>query len=524
MLTKLVSLEDIQTTTKNPRQMASADGIEDLATSIQEVGLLHPLHVKELSNSKYEILAGERRYHAVSTLGWTEVAVVIHAGDVPEDEIRHIENAARKNVHFMDLVDLVKRVRKEKKSDEATAKALGESVRRVKTLLRMSELPTAVTDHLRKGSLSFEHGQLLLDVPQEFHEELLQDWPATEWQGMQSINECRNDLDRLGRDLSNATWPLDQPIADDPACSTCPQNTGSEAMLFQLGDKATCVQAECFDRKLKWQINEAWKEIAEDQKKETLPEKEWSKLEKKFKYVRHHFPNCEYLNIREPLNSLIHGSSKAYIANVIDKSVPRWWIVQPNTAEVLLIALKEDVRASLRKKGLLETPDSEELEELDEFAEAELPDHIRQRREERKEAELLVQQNKEIMWNTIDNILLAVRARGLEHPQMTEVSKLLCLEWAKSQFNTDGVEEMFSHWGWELPATATDEKKVDLHAPRTKLLQALTQRAESEGCDAVWWSQMTMVLIILDMAPTVSRPELPDALTEIAKTLQIEVR
>ena len=75
-----IELDQIEASPPNPRQ--KIDGVDELAASLQEYGLLQPVVVRRMDGA-YELIAGHRRLAAAKRLGWTQIAAVVR--DETED-------------------------------------------------------------------------------------------------------------------------------------------------------------------------------------------------------------------------------------------------------------------------------------------------------------------------------------------------------------------------------------------------------------------------------------------------------
>src|SRR6266508_4135305 len=93
-----VDLKQIQPNRLNPRTQFSKSGLDDLAASIRQYGILEPIIVRP-SNGHYEVVVGERRYRAAQQAGLDEVPVLIH--DYTDEEVMEInlvENVQREDL------------------------------------------------------------------------------------------------------------------------------------------------------------------------------------------------------------------------------------------------------------------------------------------------------------------------------------------------------------------------------------------------------------------------------------------
>ncbi|MBW4428358.1 MAG: ParB/RepB/Spo0J family partition protein [Nostoc desertorum CM1-VF14] len=97
---QFVSIEKIQLSVQQPRRYFDPKKLEQLVQSVKEHGILEPLLVRYLSNDKYELVAGERRYRAASLAGLTEVPVIARSlNDQEALQLSLVENLQRDDLN-----------------------------------------------------------------------------------------------------------------------------------------------------------------------------------------------------------------------------------------------------------------------------------------------------------------------------------------------------------------------------------------------------------------------------------------
>ena len=165
--TKL-SIGDIVPNPNQPRTHFNETELNELSESIREHGVLQPLLVRK-KGSKYEIIAGERRYQAARAAGLTEVPVVIR--DISDDDVFKlalIENLQRSDLTPLEEARGYQQLIKEKGlTQEELAKALSKSRSAITNTIRLLDLPKEVQAFVEDGSLSAGHARAILSVPSE---------------------------------------------------------------------------------------------------------------------------------------------------------------------------------------------------------------------------------------------------------------------------------------------------------------------------------------------------------------------
>jgi len=142
--------------------------LKDLAASIQENGLLQPLVVRTApgATDRYEIIAGERRFRAVSSLGWEDVPVLLReASDETLLVLALVENLQREELNPLEEAEAYRTLTDRfGMSQSDVARAMGKDRSTVANLLRLLNLPPSVRRFLESGELSMGHARALLAV------------------------------------------------------------------------------------------------------------------------------------------------------------------------------------------------------------------------------------------------------------------------------------------------------------------------------------------------------------------------
>ena len=150
-----------------PRQQMKAVGLQELADSIREQGIMQPLLVREVDAGKYEIIAGERRFRAAQLAGLSAVPVLIStASDRSAAAMALIENMQREDLNPLEESQGLARLIEEFDfTHEAAAKAVGKSRSAISNLLRLMQLAKPVQAMLLAGDLDMGHARALLPLP-----------------------------------------------------------------------------------------------------------------------------------------------------------------------------------------------------------------------------------------------------------------------------------------------------------------------------------------------------------------------
>jgi ParB family chromosome partitioning protein len=154
-----------------PRRTFTDSELEELSASIQENGLLQPLVVRPApaAPDRFEIVAGERRFRAVSRLGWADVpALVRDASDETLLVLALVENLQRSALNPLEEAEGYQALMDRFSMNQGeVARAVGKSRPAVANTLRLLKLPPSVRALLEAGSLSMGHARALLSVEDE---------------------------------------------------------------------------------------------------------------------------------------------------------------------------------------------------------------------------------------------------------------------------------------------------------------------------------------------------------------------
>ena len=150
-----------------PRGSMDPQALDALAASIEASGLMQPVVVRPLAEAgAYELIAGERRWRAMTRLGRAEIpAIVRAAGDHEAAELALIENLQREDLNPMDRAAALRRLSDEfGMTHQQLAERVGLDRASVSNLLRLNDLDAHVAGLVRAGTLSSGHGRALLGV------------------------------------------------------------------------------------------------------------------------------------------------------------------------------------------------------------------------------------------------------------------------------------------------------------------------------------------------------------------------
>jgi ParB family chromosome partitioning protein len=164
-----VDVDQIRPNRQQPRRDFDEDGLEALARSLKNDGVIQPIAVRRLDDGRFEILAGERRWRAAQRAGLLKIPAVIH--DVEDERLLEyalIENLQREELNPMEEAGAYRTLIDDLGlTQEDVARRVGRRRATVANILRLLTLPKKVQTRVRKGEISTGHAKALaaLDGP-----------------------------------------------------------------------------------------------------------------------------------------------------------------------------------------------------------------------------------------------------------------------------------------------------------------------------------------------------------------------
>ena len=150
-----------------PRKIFDEESLNDLEKSIKERGIIQPIIVRKSNeNSKYEIIAGERRWLAAQKAGLHEVPVVVtEADDLKSLEFAIVENVQRNDLNPLEEAQGYQRLINDFSYDqEKVSKFIGKSRSYITNCLRILTLPSDVLDLIETKKISAGHAKILVGL------------------------------------------------------------------------------------------------------------------------------------------------------------------------------------------------------------------------------------------------------------------------------------------------------------------------------------------------------------------------
>lgn len=161
-----IDVELISPNPDQPRTTFDEEALDELATSIRELGIIQPLSLRKTGPNSYQIIAGERRYRAAIKAGLTSVPAYIRtANDSELTEMALIENIQREDLNAIEIaLTFRKLIDQYNLTQERLSERIGKKRATVANFLRLLKLPAEVQLGLRDKRVDMGHARALLTI------------------------------------------------------------------------------------------------------------------------------------------------------------------------------------------------------------------------------------------------------------------------------------------------------------------------------------------------------------------------
>jgi len=159
-------IDKIKPNRYQPRTIFDEEKIKELAQTIRTHGMIQPIVVRELEDGTYELIAGERRWRAVQTLGWDEISAIIREmTDAETASVALIENLQREELTVIEeAFAYAKLLEIHSLTQEALAQRLGKNQSTIANKLRLLKLPENVQQALLNKKITERHARALIKL------------------------------------------------------------------------------------------------------------------------------------------------------------------------------------------------------------------------------------------------------------------------------------------------------------------------------------------------------------------------
>ena len=161
-----LDVEAIEVNPFQPRSNFNEETLQELATSIRELGIIQPITVRKLDFNKFQIVSGERRYRASKLVGLKTIPAYIRiANDQEALEMALVENIQRQDLDPIEIALSYQRLIYEiKLTQEKLSERVGKKRSTITNYMRLLRLDPIIQTGIRDGFLSMGHGRALVNI------------------------------------------------------------------------------------------------------------------------------------------------------------------------------------------------------------------------------------------------------------------------------------------------------------------------------------------------------------------------
>jgi len=225
---QIVSLDQILQPARPIRILFDEQELDELAASITEIGILQPILLNRISDNRYEIIAGHRRYLAAKRAKMLKVpAIIMQVSDTDLDTMKVHENLYRADINPLEEGYFFKELKERK---ELTNEEVGAMISRSEGYVRQRIDSTKWPEDLRKkvtsGELNFSQAREIAAIESEHAQKTISHWAVEGGASTQVISKWRQEYDPKPTEegelapMLPPTQPEDIPVAKI-RCDSC---------------------------------------------------------------------------------------------------------------------------------------------------------------------------------------------------------------------------------------------------------------------------------------------------------------
>lgn len=161
-----LELKSIEVNPFQPRTYFKEESLEELASSIKELGVIQPITVRKIDFNKFQLVSGERRFRASKLLGLPTIPAYVRiANDQESLEMALVENIQRQDLDPIEIALSYQRLLEEiELTQEKMSERVGKKRSTVTNYLRLLKLDPIIQTGMRDGFLSMGHGRALVNI------------------------------------------------------------------------------------------------------------------------------------------------------------------------------------------------------------------------------------------------------------------------------------------------------------------------------------------------------------------------
>ena len=161
-----IPIEQIEPNPDQPRREFDETAMQELANSIQTMGIIAPITLRQVSENRYQIIAGERRWRASQRAGLTSIPAYIRtANDESVMELALVENIQREDLNAIEIALAYEHLAEASgMTQEKISERVGKSRTAVTNYMRLLKLPAQIQMALKNREIDMGHARALLSI------------------------------------------------------------------------------------------------------------------------------------------------------------------------------------------------------------------------------------------------------------------------------------------------------------------------------------------------------------------------
>ena len=161
-----IPLAQIEANPNQPRRDFDPDALQELATSIREIGIIQPITLRQIDDNRFQIIAGERRWRASQIAGLTAIPAYIRTiSDESIMEMALVENIQREDLNAIEIALAYQHLlENDGMTQEKVSERVGKSRAAIANYLRLLRLPAQIQLSLQKKEIDMGHSRALLSL------------------------------------------------------------------------------------------------------------------------------------------------------------------------------------------------------------------------------------------------------------------------------------------------------------------------------------------------------------------------
>ena len=161
-----IEINEIVINPNQPRKNFNVKKIEELGTSIKNLGIIQPITVRKINNNKFQLISGERRLRASKLIGLKKIPTYIRSADDSQSlEMALIENIQRQDLDSIEIAITYKKLIEELSiTQDELSNRIGKKRSTITNYLRLLKLDPIIQSGIRDGFLSMAHGRELAGI------------------------------------------------------------------------------------------------------------------------------------------------------------------------------------------------------------------------------------------------------------------------------------------------------------------------------------------------------------------------